>query len=213
MGYMYASSWKLLIIGLLSEYFAILLKILHLKKLAWKCFTFFHWLYVFLMGRSRVFFWIRIKFHQGRAKEGVRWGTGKKPKMRVIFEKFPLLNKIQTSSHKLLVRQTSNHHDCNWHAHKPTYGEFLVISSSSSWSKTTLCIFKEEIWLPNRKCHGKNKLFWFSQQEALCPFLSQHLVQVINFQVIWSSSSWSKTTLCIFMEQIWLPNGKCNGKK
>ena len=41
---------------------------------------------------------------------------GEKPKMRVNFAKFPLLRKIQTLSHKLMVRQTSNHHHCNWHA-------------------------------------------------------------------------------------------------
>ena len=31
---------------------------------------------------------------------------GEKPKMRVIFAKFPLLSKAQTLSHKPLVRQT-----------------------------------------------------------------------------------------------------------
>ena len=81
MGYMYALSWKLLIIGLLLKYFATFLKILYLKKIARKCSIFLHWLYFFL------------------------W-------------EFPLLSKIQTLSHKLLVRQTSNHHHCNWHAQK-----------------------------------------------------------------------------------------------
>ena len=61
--------------------------------------------------------------------------------MRVIFPKFPLLSKIQTLSHKLLVRQTSNHHHCNWHAPKPIYKDFQVILSSSSWSKTTLFLY------------------------------------------------------------------------
>ena len=55
MGYMYALSWKLLIIGLLSEYFATLLKILHLKKMTAKCSIFLHQLYLFLMGRPRTF--------------------------------------------------------------------------------------------------------------------------------------------------------------
>ena len=54
--------------------------------------------------------------------------------------------------------QTSNHHHGIQHAQKPTGEDFQVILSSSSWSKTTLCIFKEQIWLPNRKCYGKNKL-------------------------------------------------------
>ena len=86
--------------------------------------------------------------------------------MRAIFAKFPLLSKIQTLSHKLLVRQTSNHHYCNQHDQKPICRDFQVISSSSSWSIITLCIFKEQIWLPNRKFYGKNKLC-FDQEEML----------------------------------------------
>ena len=81
---------------------------------------------------------------------------GEKPKMRVIFAKFPSLSKIQNLSHKLLVRQTSNHHHCNQHFQKPICRDFQVILSSSSWSKMTLlCIFKEKICLPNRKWYGK----------------------------------------------------------
>ena len=56
MGYMHALSWKLFIIGLLSEYFATLLKRLYLKKIAAKCSIFLQWLYFFLMGRSKVCF-------------------------------------------------------------------------------------------------------------------------------------------------------------
>ena len=37
----------------------------------------------------------------------------------VFFAKFLFLSKIQTLSHKLLVRQTSNHHHCNQHTQKP----------------------------------------------------------------------------------------------
>ena len=55
MGYMYALSWKLLIIGLLLEYFVTLFKRLYLKKIAAKCSIFLHRLYFFLMGRSRIF--------------------------------------------------------------------------------------------------------------------------------------------------------------
>ena len=34
--------------------------------------------------------------------------------------------------------------------------DFLIIVNSSSWSKTTLFVyFKEQIWLPNRKCNGE----------------------------------------------------------
>ena len=65
------------------------------------------------------------------------------------FCKFPLLSKIQTLSHKPLVRQTSNHCHCNQHAQKPTCRDFQMILSSSSRSKTTLYIFKEQTWLPN----------------------------------------------------------------
>ena len=86
--------------------------------------------------------------------------------MRVIFAKFPLLRKIQTLSHKPLVRQTSNDHHCNWHAQKPICRDFQIILHCSSWSKTTLCIFKEQICLPNRKCYGKNKLY-FDWEEML----------------------------------------------
>ena len=47
-------------------------------------------------------------------------GIGEKPKMRCfVFAKFPLLSKMQTLSHKLLVRQNSNNHHCNWPAQKP----------------------------------------------------------------------------------------------
>ena len=73
-----------------------------------------------------------MKFNLGRDKGRVREGMGEKPQMRVIFAKFTLLSKIQTISHKLLVRQTSNHHHCDWHAQKPIYRNFQVILSSSS---------------------------------------------------------------------------------
>ena len=62
--------------------------------------------------------------------------------MRVIFAKFPLLSKIQTLSHKHLVRQTSNHHYCNWHAQQPKCTHFQVILNSSSWSKTFFVYFE-----------------------------------------------------------------------
>ena len=71
MDHMYALSWKLLIIGLLSEYFTTLLKMLHLKKMTTKCSIFLHQLYLFLMGRSRTFL-VMIKFHLGGQEEGVR---------------------------------------------------------------------------------------------------------------------------------------------
>ena len=71
MGYMYALSWKLLIIDLLLVYYATLFKRLYLKKIAAKCSIFLHQLDFFLMWRSRmlfVLFGYRIKHHLGRAK-------------------------------------------------------------------------------------------------------------------------------------------------
>ena len=88
-----------------------------------------------------LFLMIRIKFHLRRPKGSGQSGIwGEKPKMRVIIVKFPLFSKKQTLSHKLLVRQNSNHHYCNWHSKKL----YARISSTSSWSKTSLCIFKEQ---------------------------------------------------------------------
>ena len=150
MDYMYALPWKLLIIGLLLEYFATLLKRLYLKKEnSCKIFHISSSIVPFSYGMVKnVFFGDKIS--SGEAKE-----RGNRPKMRVIFVKFPLLSKIQGLSHKLSVRQTSTHHHCNWHAQKPICWDFQVIWSSSSLSKTTLCIFKEQIWLPNGKCYRK----------------------------------------------------------
>ena len=44
----------------------------------------------------------------------------------------------------MFIRQTSNHHHCDWHVQKPMYWDFQVISSSSSWSWTTLCILSNK---------------------------------------------------------------------
>ena len=112
--------------------------------------------------------------------------------MRVIFAKFPLLSELQTLPHNLLIRQTSKHRHCNWHAQKPKSRDFQVISSSSSWSKTTLCIFKEQIWLPNRKCYGKNKLY-FDQEEMLkMAWYSMH----VGFWMCWFQ--WHRFWGCTF---------------
>ena len=70
---MYAVSWKLLILGQLSEYFATLLKRLNLKKIAAKCSIFLHQLYFFHVGRSRM---LRHKFHLGREKGRGNRGYG-----------------------------------------------------------------------------------------------------------------------------------------
>ena len=80
----------------------------------------------FSYGKVKDVFWDKgIKFQLGRAKERAeREVWGEKPKMRVIFAKFPLLSKIQILSHKLLVRETSNHHQWNWHAKNLKAGIF-----------------------------------------------------------------------------------------
>ena len=87
MGYMYALSWKLLTIGLLPKYFATLLKILHLKKVATKCSIFLHQLFYFLLWEGQEHFWgIRIKFHLGRKQgKGKREYGRRSPKLAVLF--------------------------------------------------------------------------------------------------------------------------------
>ena len=186
MGYMYALSWKLLIIGLLSEYFAALLKRLYLKKTTTKCSIFLHQLYFFLMGRSRTFLEIGIKFHLGRTKgSSKRWVWGEKPKMRwFLFAKFPLLKKIHSLSHKLLSYKLPNHHHYEQHAPKNLNTYFQVILNSSPWSKTTLCIFKEQIWLPNSKWYGKNKLY-FDQEEMLNMVWYSMQIGFLTYQFQW----------------------------
>ena len=103
---------------------------------------------------------------------------GEKPKMRcVFFAKFPLLSKIQTISHKLLVIQTSNHHHWNWYAQKPAcmglssdFEQFFLV-------KNNVVYFKEQVWLPNRKFYGKIisiltrkmlKMAWYSTYLCFC---------------------------------------------
>ena len=75
-------------------------------------YSMFLWeLYFFLIGRSKIFYGIRFKFHLERAKGRVRGIMRGEAQDEVcfFFVKFPLLSEIQTLSHKLLVRQTSNH--------------------------------------------------------------------------------------------------------
>ena len=106
MGYMYALSWKVLIIGPPSEYFETLLKILHLKKIARKCFIFLHQLYFFLMVRSRTsLFGIRIKFHLGRTKGRGKGGIERSPKYG-FFCKIPII-KQDTNFISQIVHQTN----------------------------------------------------------------------------------------------------------
>ena len=136
---------------------------------------------LFSYGKVKDVFWIRIKFHLGRAKARGKSGVwGAKPKLRYLFAKFPLLSKIQTWSQRMLVRHTSNHNHCDWHVQKPLCQDFQVILNNSSWSKTTLCIVKEQIWLQNMKCYGK-KLFW-PERNAQNGFIL-HAYRLLDVQI------------------------------
>ena len=85
MGYMYALSWKLFIMGLLSEHFATLVVRLHLKKISTKCLIFLHQLYFFLIGRSWTFWGDKDQMSPGRAKGRGKWGYGERIKIRCVF--------------------------------------------------------------------------------------------------------------------------------
>ena len=88
---MYALTWKLLIIGLLSEYFATNVPYLFID-------------HTFSYGKVKdVFCGNKDQILSGKGKKGV-WGQ--KLKMRAIFAKFPLLSKMQTLSHKNLYAGT-----------------------------------------------------------------------------------------------------------
>ena len=92
MGYMYALSWKMLIKGLLLEYFATLLKMLHLKKIARKCYIFLHQLYFFLKGRSRTFLGNKDQISSGEGKrKGLEGGMGGEAQNEGYFCKIPIL--------------------------------------------------------------------------------------------------------------------------
>ena len=56
------------------------------------------------MGRSRTFLEDKYQFSSGEGKRKELEGVWGEAQMRVIFAKFLLLSKIQTLSHKLLVR-------------------------------------------------------------------------------------------------------------
>ena len=59
---------------------------------------------------------IRITFYLGRAKGRSKRKYGGEAKNEGYFCKFSIFSKIQTLSHKLLVRQTSIHYHCDQHA-------------------------------------------------------------------------------------------------
>ena len=95
---------------------------------------------LFSYGKVKdIFLEIMIKFHRGGLR-GKRGYGGEVQNEDYFFPKFPLLSKIQILYHKLLVRQISNYHHCNWHVQKPICRDFQVILNSSSWSKQ-LCVY------------------------------------------------------------------------
>ena len=182
---MYTLSWKLLIIELFSKYFPTL----HLKEIATKCSIFLHQLYFFLMRRSRMFFFffgIRIKCHLGRAKgSGKRGYEGRGPKWGgffFFFCKFLLLIKWDTSFISQTIAQTSKHHYCVWTCPK-TYKQRLSSDFEQFFlAKNNFSIFKEQVWLPRRRCYGENivvltrkkcsKMAWHSTHTSfwMCQF-------------------------------------------
>ena len=59
-----------------------------------------------------------------------------------MFAKFLLLSKIQTLAHMILVKQTSDHHHCKWHAQKSFCSDFQLILSSFFLIKNKfVCMF------------------------------------------------------------------------
>ena len=65
----------------------------------------------------------------------------------------------------------------------PISEDFQVILSSSSWSKTTFFVFfKEQIWLPNRKCHGKKQTL-FSPEKNTQNGLIVHACRFLDMPV------------------------------
>ena len=105
MGYTYALSWKLLIIGLLLEYFATLL-----KDYTWenscKMFHISSPIVLFSYGKVKdILGGIRIKFHLGRTKGRGKWGFGGEAQNEVLFCKIPIIKQdtnffSQTVGHK-----------------------------------------------------------------------------------------------------------------
>ena len=97
---------------------------------------------LFSYGKVKDIFWIRIKFHLGRAKKKVRGDMGGEAQMRVIFTKFTL-SKIKLYltniwSDKLLTTSIAI-------GMPKTYMQQFSSDLSSSWAKTTfLCILRNK---------------------------------------------------------------------
>ena len=80
--------------------------------------------------------------------------------MRCFFlAKFPLLSQIQTIFNKLLVRQTSNHHHCNWHAQKTYKQGFSSDFEQFFLVKNNFVYFKDKYGFQTRNATEKNTLF------------------------------------------------------
>ena len=90
MGYMYALPLKLLITGLLFEYFATLLKILHLKKKGRICSIFLHQLYFFLW-EGQGHFWDKDQISSWEGKRKGKMGYGGEAQNEGYFCKIPII--------------------------------------------------------------------------------------------------------------------------
>ena len=77
------------------------------------------------------------QIHLGRAKGSGKRGYGGEAKNKGYFHKIPIIQQDTNLSHKLLVRQTSNHHHCDQHAqnHKQVlsndFEQFLLVKNNS----------------------------------------------------------------------------------
>ena len=78
----------------------------------------------FLMGRSRTFLGIRIKFHLGRAKGRGKTGYGGEAQNEGYFCKIPNIQQDINFISQTFGQQTSNHHHCDQHAQKPICRDF-----------------------------------------------------------------------------------------
>ena len=90
MGYTYALSWKLLIVGLLLEYFVTILKRPHLRKIAANVPYFFTDCTFSYEKVKDIFFlfWDKDQIYPGEGKrKGEEGGMGERAKMRYFFLK------------------------------------------------------------------------------------------------------------------------------
>ena len=124
-----------------------------MKKITTNCSIFLQWFYFFLMGRPRTFCWIRIKFHLRRAKRRGKRGYGQN---EVYFCKIHII-KWDTNFISQTVDQPNFWPPPLQLAHPKTWIQGLSSDFKQFFPvKNNFVHFQEQIWLPNRKCYGKN---------------------------------------------------------